>query len=599
MAFDLSTARPVQQPKTGGFDLSTARPVGEPEQPTAAPEQPAPSFYDRLRASLTDAKNVAAEGASAFNRSLVQGLDFIGPGFANAVMRQTGVDYQLPTLEGGFNELPGEQGGFMQAGLGRDVVRGFGAAAPAALGAFPVAGRNIATPLGAVAEFVGLGTAKAAPNVAPLSFAGGQVAAQAPPAVARASDFMPVSKKAQTINQLVQEGSGNVQRAMYQLSPYTGSAVVDDSAKYAEKQGFAPELIAMVQSFNRDTKNKAAQMLDIVAQGKDNMRYAADNRPLNIIGNSVLNRIKVVREANRVAAVRLDDVAKGLKGESVDVSPAINDFIANIQDMGIQIDPATMKMNFQGSDIEKLRGPQKILQNMVDRLLNTKTPDAYDVHRVKRFIDEQVSYGKSQGGLTGRAEGIVKSLRHGLDSILDSQFPSYNQVNTQYAETRGVLDGVQDIAGKKFDADDASAALTMGSLARRFMSNAQSNGYLRDAISDLDAVARKYIQPGTDIVPYKPIQSRSGVTPAMLENDDLIGLAQFSDQLDKMFGTHAGTSLRGDVDKGVEAGIEAATGQMTIPGALMKGGKLAYQKLRRINADNQIKAMRELLRQGD
>jgi hypothetical protein len=391
--------------------------------------------------------------------------------------------------------------------------------------------------------------------------------------------------------------TGDVNTAGVMLDS-AGNVVKDAAAKAATKQGFDPGLVAMIKASTPDTRRKMAAMLDIVEQGKKNFRYSADNRPLNVVGDSVLNRIKVVREANRVAAVRLDDVANGLRGAQVDASPAVNAFLEKLDGMGVKFNPKDSTVAFQGSDLEGVPGPQRVIRNVLSRMLNTKVPDAYDVHRLKKFIDEQVTYGKNARGLGGKTEGILKTLRHDLDGILDSNFDAYNKVNTQYAETRGALDEIQSIAGKKFDASDDSAALTMGSLSRRFLSNAQSNGYLRDAVSNLDTIARKYIKPGTDLVPYRPIQARSGVTPQMLENDDLIGLALYADEMDKMFGAASRTSLLGDVQKGVNTGIDAAMGQKTAAGMTADAAKWAYDKARGINEQNAIKAMRELLNRG-
>ena len=79
---------------------------------------------------------------------------------------------------------------------------------------------------------------------------------------------------------------------------------------------------------------------------------------------------------------------------------------------------------------------------------------------MKRFIDEQVTYGKNARGLWGRPR-VLKSLRHNLDGLLDEASQPTNQVNTQYAETRGALDAPQDVAGKKMDFTGANADKAM------------------------------------------------------------------------------------------------------------------------------------------
>jgi len=554
----------------------------------SAPEQPAPSFYDRLRAGLSGARNVAGEFAAGANRAVTESLDFIGPDTVNAALRLAGSNQQVPTLTGAL-EPYGIQGGFMQPGAARDAVGALGSTLTYGAGLAQVP-RNLASAGGAAAEFLGIGSAS------PATAAGRAVTAMEFP-IDTLTDV--TGKKLALLR-----GEGDVAGAGKMLNS-AGNVVNDALQKAAMKQGFEPGFVAMVKSANPDTRNKMSAMLDIVEKSKQNFRYSGDNRPLNVIGDSVLNRIKVVREANRVAAVRLDDVANALKGEQVDVSPAVDSFLRTLDEMGMQYDPATQKLNLvQGSATQDMPKVQKEAARILKRLQTTRQDgvmDGYDVHIMKKWIDNNVDYAKNtkgKSGMIGSLDRAIKGLRHDLDAALDTKFPEYNKINTQYAETRGALDSVQDIAGRKFDPTDDSAAMTMGSLSRRFLSNAQSNGYLRDAVSELDTVARKYIKPGQDLVPYQPIQRRSGVTPAMLEADDLIGLALYADELDKTFGAASRTSLMGDTEKVANAAIDAGLGQMTAAGMAASGMKSGYQKLRGINEQNAIKAMRELLKGG-
>jgi len=550
-----------------------------PLQEAPTPEQPAPSFYDRLRAGLTGARAVAGELAGAGNKAIFDTVDFVTTDPINAGLRLAGSGTQIPAVGDVLGSLTMHT---MQPGTARDVVEGLGANIPVAAG-FAQVPRNLATTGGAAAEFLGLGTAK--PGATPLL---GQI-----------QEYMGAGPYVSAVDEKLAllRGQGDAAGAGKMLDE-AGNVVKDAAQKAAEWQGFDPGFVSYIKSAGPDTRKNMMAMVDVVEQRQKNWRSGLDARPLNVLGNSIDNRIKVVREANRVAAVRLDDVAAGLKGAQVDVSPAVNSFLGELEGMGVKFNPQDNTLSFQGSDLEGVPGPQRVIKNVLNRMLNTQVPDAYDVHRLKKFIDEQVSYGKSARGLSGKTEGLLKTLRHDIDGILDTNFDAYNKVNTQYAETRTSLDDVQDITGKKFNPDSPTADLTLGNLGRRFLSNARSNGRLRDAVESLDRVARKYITPGTDLVPYKPIQQRSGVTPAMLENDDLIGLAGFADELDKMFGPASGTSLFGDVDKAVQRGAETMTGNITAAGMLKDGAVWAGKKAMGKNEQRAMKAMRELLKRG-
>ena len=153
MAFDLSTARPVQNQKrsTGRFDINTARAVQQPVQQSVqqAPQdigtsaQPSgdlpvvpdfqqvgnPNFDPALNQSQpvqqpqpsSSVGDVLAEGASAINRGVTQVADII----PNAALAAVGSETRNPIT----NFLsPATQGGQMQPGLARDVVRSAGEA---------------------------------------------------------------------------------------------------------------------------------------------------------------------------------------------------------------------------------------------------------------------------------------------------------------------------------------------------------------------------------------------------------------------------------------------------------------------------------------
>lgn len=98
---------------------------GAPAQP-AAPQQP-PGIADRIM-SIPGMRPLA-EFSSAANRQVLGALDIV-PGAINDVLAMTGTDYRMP----GFEQNLGSQGGYMDEGLGRDVVQSAGSVLPAALG---------------------------------------------------------------------------------------------------------------------------------------------------------------------------------------------------------------------------------------------------------------------------------------------------------------------------------------------------------------------------------------------------------------------------------------------------------------------------------
>lgn len=416
----------------------------------------------------------------------------------------------------------------------------------------------------------------------------------------------------QRIARLIKEGSTDVETARFQLAPpgttpppaqptglqqflNIGGPKVRADAQATEtiKQGFDEGVIAAIKGANPTDKKKMLDMVNIMERGKKNKRFAVTNRPSDVAGDSLLNRFRIVKSANRRAGQELDGVASGLKGQRADFNPAISQFIDDLDSIGVNIGN-DVKPRFKNSDIEGVKPAERIITQLVDRMKFTKTPDAHDMHRLKRFIDEQVTFGKNSEGLAGRTESIMKNLRRNLDQTLDDTFPEYNRVNTTYAETIGAIDSLQDVAGKKMNLTGPNADKATGTLLRRLMSNAQSRVRLLDSVNDLEAVAKKHSGTGTDIVPF----GSPGGKATKLEkiDDDLLTQVLFVDELDAVFGPVARTSFQGQIDQALKQGVRATTTRAgALDTALDVAGKTA-EKVRGIDEDGAFKSIKNLLK---
>lgn len=379
----------------------------------------------------------------------------------------------------------------------------------------------------------------------------------------------------QTIAKQIESGSTDKAIATYMLNG-AGKLKTDKVAKEAIKQGFDQGVIAAAKGASKIDRAKMAEMVDITKKGKENALFAMKNRPSDVAGNSLLERVKHVKAVNREAGHEIDRVARTLKGQKVDFEKPIANFMENLDELGVRLDNR-LRPNFKGSDIEGLAGPQSAIANIVKRMSSGRKgvpPDAYELHRMKRFIDEIVTYGKTGEGLKGKTERILKQLRADLDGALDNTFPQYNKANTTYADTVSALDSLQDVAGKKMDLFGPNADKATGTLLRRMMSNAQSRVNLVDAVDNLDSISKKY-----------------GAT----FKDDISTQMLFADDLDNVFGPVAKTSLAGEVSKGVKKGAETVIGQRTALGTAIEVGAAGVEKLRGISQEKAFKSITELL----
>ncbi len=128
--------------------------------PQLAPQAP-PSQDQAPQTGTGSPLAVPGEVAAAFNRGIMDTADFFGPGTINAALRLGGVDYQLPTFAGTFQQYaPGAQGGFMGEGMAREAALGLGQALTA-VPAMAQVPRNLATAGGAMKELLGFGSQRA------------------------------------------------------------------------------------------------------------------------------------------------------------------------------------------------------------------------------------------------------------------------------------------------------------------------------------------------------------------------------------------------------------------------------------------------------
>ena len=438
----------------------------------------------------------------------------------------------------------------------------------------------------------------AAPLVAltPAAAEIGAVASAAKPIVSKASkaiskpiaeevdlirSAMPDSQKVQRIKTLARENPTSKEVAEYKIvkSPSGERVIKDPQATEAIKQGFEDRVIASVKSASDLDRKKMLQMLNIHKSGKKSAKFAAMNRPSDILGKSLDERIKFVSNAKKEAVNDLENAAKNLKGKSVNFDPAVNDFMKSLEEIGVKVDTKNGKLSvsLSGSDIEGDIASKKLLNRVFDRLVNTKVPDAYDVHRAKRYIDTQVSYGKTKANpLSRTTENIVKNLRRGLNDSLREYSDEYKAANEKYSDSINALESIQDAAGTKIDLEGKNVDKALGTASRKLLSNYGSRVNMIDALDSVESVAKKY---------------------GMKIDDDIVNQVIFANEIDRMFGAPAPASFKGQIEQAVSKGTDMARRGITESAIDMavKG----IEKARGINEENAIKAMEEILKRKE
>ena len=352
-----------------------------------------------------------------------------------------------------------------------------------------------------------------------------------------------------------------------------GTKVVKDPvARQAIKQGVSEPIASMIRTVSK--KERSVNYQEMVAIVKKKLQTADyDARPADVVGRDFETRVNHVQMVNKHSGGLLDKVAKTLKGERVDIAKPVSDFMNKLDEMAVTFEEG--KAIFVGSDVEGLAGPIKLIEAMLKRIESLgDNPSAYRVHQFKRFIDEQVSFGKTAaGGLSGRSKGLIKSFRHDIDAVLDANFPKYNKVNTAYSDTIKVLDELQS-AVCKIELSGEYVGDALGTKMRVLLVNTQNRTIYKKAIKDLEDIAIKY---GGKYTTKMSTQMK------------------FANELERLFGAMTETSLKADVAQAVTTGVTGLSGRQAIVGGLKATADAGKRLL--VNREKLFKALEILLNQ--
>jgi hypothetical protein len=492
------------------------------------------------------------------------------------------------TLQAAAGPVTQGVGRLMAAAPGLQVASGASAGA-----AGQIAKESGAGPLGQIAASVGGGLLPAVPQIV-RSATQATARAVAPSGAGIREQIEPTFRESvqsikATVGEKIAPENQRIIKSQLAQTPdsvdlvnvrLSGTQVVpDNEAASAIKQGWKDGTVASIKAATDKDRSAMTKMLNLFKMGERSERVRALNRPADILGDTVQSRIDFLANANQQAGKAINRIANTrLRGQAVNYDPAINSFLDDLGAVGIKVEMdknGLAKVNLQGSRIEGDTSAEKLLNIVLKRLSKTDAPDALGVHDVKRFIDTQVTYGKKNTAnpLTTEAENIVKTLRRNLNQSLGEKFPVYKAANEKYSDTITALDDLQRAAGTQIDFDSPNANKALGTAMRKLTSNYGTRANLIDSLDQANQVASKY---------------------GMKLDDDIVNQLIFVNELDRMFGAAADTSLKGQMSQALETGVEIARGN-----AAQRAMELVAEKaqnLRGVNKENAIKAMEEILK---
>lgn len=345
---------------------------------------------------------------------------------------------------------------------------------------------------------------------------------------------LPFNKRAE-IKELAAEGVVDSRAVGFDVEPPPEKSLFggEDSVRVtrsqpetdAVKAGVPEDRIKSIVNANDETKAVMDQMIDRRERGFYDADFSLDKPSEAIIGDQIINKLRPIFEKNKSAGEAIDKIAeKDLKGKILDgaVVPFKN-FRAALEAEGIKFksksdDSGTyVEPDFDNSSFEIAKGGKKLIKDVLSIMKQGREVDALALHKLKRMLDDRVTYGKTQQGLTGKSERIIKDLRREIDGLLDDNFKDYKLANDDYSTTKGFLDDFKRATGKVASDESGSAPLnidfdrmdeSLGRASRRLLTNQQNAEILRNLVDKMTGLSKNYgYIDNIDITPLILLQS--------------------------------------------------------------------------------------------
>jgi hypothetical protein len=294
----------------------------------------------------------------------------------------------------------------------------------------------------------------------------------------------------QTIADALRKQSDDVisgKNAAYNLEETVRGALVKRDKVFANAvrdTGLSPDDIAIVKS-SRPGDYSAYRDMIRVAKSDDLLSV---QKPIERAGQTVIRRLEDVNTAQQQAAREIGEIASTRLNRTI---PELQTPLIQLSDdlgaRGVSVGKDG-SLDFRGSDFEDLPGVQRILQTIYRRAGELDN-NGYRAHQLKRFIDEQITYGKQVEGLTGTSEKLIKTFRRNVDGVLDAADGGYNAANTRYATARDAQGEMQRLLGKDFNITDEFASMRAGEVMSRTLGNASARPL--QVLTDLEKAAKQ------------------------------------------------------------------------------------------------------------
>jgi len=347
----------------------------------------------------------------------------------------------------------------------------------------------------------------------------------------------------------------------------SGDVVTNPAAKKALKylggDENAIELVSMVEHMSDGTKKSFNEMLDIIDNTKIRPSNTLDARHTDVIGKSILNRVKDVNRVNEKAGKLIGKIATEEKRLPY-IQDISNKFMNDLEGLGVKFsrgEDGWISADFARS---KFRGGDKQSMEVMINDLAKGDMSFLDAHKLKQTIRDNVNYdvgGKDQ--LTKVSEDLLENLSGEINEKLREISPNYKKANAKFADTIKVKNNFDKMLGRDVKITDELAHKALGMRAMRLDSNATTKIPIEAAINNVDETLAKLG------IHYK---------------DDIKALVLTAGRLEDAFKTQPKNSLLGRMTTAVKSPVDAS----------IDAGVNMFKNISQADFDKKMKSVRLL-----
>ncbi len=344
-----------------------------------------------------------------------------------------------------------------------------------------------------------------------------------------------------------------------------------------EKVGFEkPQIDVLVGASKRD----AEQMRKMTQYAEEvSLNPLSKNRPSNVVGENVIDRVKYLQEQRQKAGVGLNKTIEAMPDSPLDVTDIRLGFEDDLAEMGVRVrNDGTLDFRNSRLSGKNMQTARKLMQETYNDIranadgLTLRTPQRINTVRQKLF--DELGLSKAQEALPDSTKTTLMKLRTELKKPLDDLSDDYAVLSQRYAEISDSLSDFYKLLGKKFvGASDDILTLRAGELGMRLLGNASAD--TQRVLDDLVILAKNN--------GYKV-------------DDDLYRQIYFADVLNNLYKIEKPRGFQGGITQGVEDALQAAGAAKDLASGNILGlASKGVQYLKGQTEAKQIEAIKEFL----